>query len=690
MLEAVHRVGRQPTAVDQAGVGQARQRVVQFDRVQRQHGRQRGVGKLAPDRRTRLRHLLDHRQAVQPRQQRIVQSTRHRHRAHRAGEHETLGLLAHQARLQHRLGQFLHVERDAVALDQDVLQDLGGQGLAARVLRHDAGAVVALERAQLHRQRVRQLGPGRLEFGPGGGQHHDTRGHDALGQPLQQAQRGGVGPVQVLEQDQQRALARQRDEDRQQRAQGQFALAFRAVAAGRVAARRGHRQQRGEIRHRRGQFVGRQPGHQQPRQLVQALIGGVVFGKAGAMADLADHRVQRGILELLGTEVAQQQERLCASGLAHGLGQAGFAQPGVAAQRDHAPLAGTGQPPAIHQCGKLDLAADHGGQGQLAAVTQRSRFIGAFAAHAPDRYRLGKTLEHLRPQVLAVEAAAEQPVRAGGDDHLAGQRQRLQPCGQVGRAADHGFLARRALADDVTDHHGAGGDAHAHAQPHAAGQGLQRRHFGGQFEAGPHGAPGVVLVRPRVAEQGEDAVAHVAVHEALMACDDAAGAVLEGAQHGAQFLGVERIRQARRVGEVAEHDRDLAPLGLGLVRRGGGCRLRAGRVPHQHHAVLVARHALAQNQFLLQVLQALFVEPELAPERGVGDAVPAAEQVDRGIQELFEGHAQAETGVRRHGSALVLSAGRVRLPRQRAASRVLWPPAARPTVRQPGSTSSSG
>ena len=34
---------------------------------------------------------------------------------------------------------------------------------------------------------------------------------------------------------------------------------------------------------------------------------------------------------------------------------------------------------------------------------------------------------------MFAEAAAQQPVRTGGNDHLAGQRQRLQPCGQVGR-----------------------------------------------------------------------------------------------------------------------------------------------------------------------------------------------------------------------------------------------------------------
>jgi hypothetical protein len=50
---------------------------------------------------------------------------------------------------------------------------------------------------------------------------------------------------------------------------------------------------------------------------------------------------------------------------------------------------------------------------------------------------------------------------AAGDHHRAGLGQSLQSRGQVGRLADHPALLGLALADEITDHHEAGGDADA-------------------------------------------------------------------------------------------------------------------------------------------------------------------------------------------------------------------------------------
>ena len=273
----------------------------------------------------------------------------------------------------------------------------------------------------------------------------------------------------------------------------------------------------------------------------------------------------------------------------------------------------------------------------------RHRFHRALALHAPHGHRFIETLESLPAEVQAAKARAEQLVRAGRDDHLARQGHRLQARCQVGRAADDGLFTRRARADDFAHHHRARGNAHAQPQPHATGQRLQGRHGGHQFQPGARGAPGVVFMRLRVAEEREDAVAHVAVDEAPVARDDAACGGLEGAQDDAQFLDVQRVGQRGGIGEVAEHDGDLAPLGFGTrcvgLQGGRGQRGIGGvLLPDQHHTVFLAGHALAQDQLLLEVGQALVVQPELALQSGAGEALLAAQQFNCGVQNLLEGH----------------------------------------------------
>jgi hypothetical protein len=77
-------------------------------------------------------------------------------------------------------------------------------------------------------------------------------------------------------------------------------------------------------------------------------------------------------------------------------------------------------------------------------------------------------------------------------------------------------------------------------------------------------------MRPRIAEIGQHPVAHEFGDKAVIARDDAGNGVLIGADLLAQFLGVKPHRQRRRADEIAEHHRQLPPLG-------GVLRLRTGR-----------------------------------------------------------------------------------------------------------------
>jgi hypothetical protein len=109
---------------------------------------------------------------------------------------------------------------------------------------------------------------------------------------------------------------------------------------------------------------------------------------------------------------------------------------------------------------------------------------------------------------------------------------------------------------------------------------LQSRDRRDDFEAGPHRALGVVLMRPRVAEIGEDAVAHEFGDEAVVARDDPGAGVLIGTELVAQFLGIEPGRQGRRADKIAKHDCQLPSLGFnsescGRYRRSSFRRLIA-------------------------------------------------------------------------------------------------------------------
>ena len=125
----------------------------------------------------------------------------------------------------------------------------------------------------------------------------------------------------------------------------------------------------------------------------------------------------------------------------------------------------------------------------------------------------------------------------------AGRGRLLQPGGQVRRLADHRLLPGRALADEVAHDHEAGRDPDPRRErlPGRGGEpgdGLDDR------QAGPHGALGLVLVRPGPAEVGQHAVAHELGDVPVEARDLARDRVLVGAQDLAHLLRVEPAESA--------------------------------------------------------------------------------------------------------------------------------------------------
>jgi hypothetical protein len=98
--------------------------------------------------------------------------------------------------------------------------------------------------------------------------------------------------------------------------------------------------------------------------------------------------------------------------------------------------------------------------------------------------------------------------------------------------------------------------------------GVEPGHRLDQRQPGPNRPLGVVLVGPRIAEIGEYPVAHVLGDKTAGALDDRGNAAVVGADDRAQILRVEPGRQRRRADEIAEHHRELPPLGLASLDAG--------------------------------------------------------------------------------------------------------------------------
>ena len=152
----------------------------------------------------------------------------------------------------------------------------------------------------------------------------------------------------------------------------------------------------------------------------------------------------------------------------------------------------------------------------------------------------------------------------------------MQPGSQVRRLSDHLVLLGSFGFDEVADHDDPGGDADAHLQ-RSAGGGLELGHRLDQREPGTHGAFGIVLVGLGIAEIDQYAIAHVPSDETSGLDDEIGAATVVRTDDPLHVLGVEPGRERGRTNEVAEHDREMAALGVGPWGGRRGLR-RSGRL----------------------------------------------------------------------------------------------------------------
>ncbi len=171
------------------------------------------------------------------------------------------------------------------------------------------------------------------------------------------------------------------------------------------------------------------------------------------------------------------------------------------------------------------------------------------------------------------------------DDDRVRRRRRLQARREIGRFADDIALLHFAGAEQLADDDQAGGDADAHLMgPHLflprvrgrVGRGKALCHGFRQRQRAAHGIFGVVFMRLRIAEIDEDAVAHIFRDIAAELGHGFGRAFVIGGDDLAQILRIELRRQRGRADKIAEHHRDLAPLGRVRRARDGRRRRRGG------------------------------------------------------------------------------------------------------------------
>ncbi len=252
--------------------------------------------------------------------------------------------------------------------------------------------------------------------------------------------------------------------------------------------------------------------------------------------------------------------RLAAQPLDQALHETRLADTRLARNQHDGALTGLGLLPASPQQRQLLLAADQ--RRQVRPVPRREAALdGALAHHPRGDDRRGQALDLDRAEILIVEVTPGEPPRARPDHHRARLGQRLQPRREVRRLANDPAFLRFARADEIAHDDEARGDADPHLQWRRR-DGVEPGHLLDQLQPRAHGAFGIVLAGPRIAEIGEHPVAHVLGDKPAAAADHLGNAAVIGADHRPQILRVEPRRQCRRADQVAEHHRQMPAFGV--------------------------------------------------------------------------------------------------------------------------------
>jgi hypothetical protein len=303
------------------------------------------------------------------------------------------------------------------------------------------------------------------------------------------------------------------------------------------------------------------------RRLGACKLLGLALADPEEGAQHLQHRHERGRRPVrLGLRL-EDLEPVGAAALRELMAEPALADAGFGDQPDDPTPAGLRLLQRCPQLSHLLGSADEAGEAALAReVEARTRLPDPRQLEDPDR--LARSLDLELSEVAEIEEAGGELGRVLGDVRPAGLGQRLHPLRQADRVADRRVLAVTALADRPGDHL-AGVDPDPGREVESLPAPQLGRVVGDVVEhlqSGVAGAPRVILVGDRGAEDGHDPVPGELVDGALE-LGHGAGQDREEALHDlAPLLGVLLLGEVHRPTHVGEQHRHL--LALGVVAAG--------------------------------------------------------------------------------------------------------------------------
>ena len=194
----------------------------------------------------------------------------------------------------------------------------------------------------------------------------------------------------------------------------------------------------------------------------------------------------------------------------------------------------------------------------------------------PGLSLLRDALQRVGAEITVVELSLQQRLGRGGDHDAVGRREALQARGKIDGFTDSGVALFGALPNEIADHDEAGRDPDADGRRMAERTTRLDRAGGRQhphdLEPGAHRALGIVLMRGRIAEIDQNAIADEAGGKTFVMLHNADAGFAEARDHVAHVFRVELHRERSGIHHVTKHGGELTPLGADL-----GPGLRASR-----------------------------------------------------------------------------------------------------------------
>ena len=358
--------------------------------------------------------------------------------------------------------------------------------------------------------------------------HEERHRIDVCRQMFDEGEQAFVGPVEVLQHDDQRLFESQLFDEAQPGGEVLLALGRRrleteqrpqAVSHPGVVVAIGHDDV--ELRRDRRRIVGLENAGLCLDDLRERPIAHpLTVGWAAAQAP-PDHLGS-------GVDVAEQL-----------VDQPGLADAGFADDEGELGRGGGGLVEQFLDAGELRLAANKRCKRLVEGVAAgaRDRRLGE-----PDLDRLALALGGDGRQLLVDDGADGEVVGRSAHDHAVGRRRSLKASGGVDGVAGQEATTRGGV--DVETHESlAGVDADAGLQRAAVGTGSALQGIE-DAQAGAHRPFGVVLVHDRHAEDADHGVADELLDGAAVGLDDIGAASVVSAQEGVDVLGVRRLAHA--------------------------------------------------------------------------------------------------------------------------------------------------